>query len=134
MFEMLLSNLLLIGILVLMYLGSLALNTLFGTYYSISNLKENFSKEKMISGLTKGGIILVGALGITVLISLLPEILVAFGIAAEASLIEGISIAAIAGVMGSTILKYLSDALQKFYSILGFNLPKKNEENKEEVE
>lgn len=134
MFEMLLSNLLLIGILVLMYLGSLALNTLFGTYYSISNLKENFSKEKMISGLTKGGIILVGALGITVLISLLPEVLAAFGIAAETNLIEGISIAAIAGVMGSTILKYLSDALQKFYSILGFNLPKKNEENKEEVE
>ena len=121
MFSMLLSNLLLIGILVLMYLGSLALNTLFGTYHSISNLKENFSKDKLITGLIRGAIVLVGALGITVLISLLPEILVAFGIAAEVALIEGISTAAIAGVMGSTILRYLGDALKKFYTILGYN-------------
>ena len=126
MFSMLLSNLLLIGILVLMYLGSLALNTLFGTYHNISNLKENFSKDKLITGLIRGAIVLIGALGITVLISLLPEILVAFGIAAEAALIEGISTAAIAGVMGSTILHYLGDALKKFYTILGYN--------KEEVE
>lgn len=126
MFSMLLNNLLLICILVLMYLGSLALNTLFGTYHSISNLKENFSKERLISGLIRGGIVLLGALGITVLITLLPEILAVFGIAAEASLIEGISMAAIAGVMGSTILRYLGDALKKFYTILGYS--------KEEVE
>lgn len=126
MFEMLLGNLMLIGILVLMYLGSLALNTLLGTYHSISNLKETFAKEKLISGLIRGGIVLLGSLGITVLISLLPEILAAFGIAAEATLIEGISIAAIAGVMGSTILRYLGDALKKFYTILGYK-------NKEEV-
>ena len=121
MFEMLLSNLLLIGILVIMYLGSLALNTLLGTYHSISNLKEHFSKESLISGLIRGGIVLISALGITILISLLPEVLAIFGIAAETSLIEGISIAAIAGVMGSTILRYLGDALKKFYTILGYN-------------
>lgn len=126
MFEMLLSNVLLIGILVLMYLGSLALNTLLGTYHSISNLKETFSKERLISGLIRGAIVLVGALGVAVLISLLPQVLTAFGIAAEATIIEGLSIAAIAGVMGSTILRYLGDALKKFYTILGYN-------NKEEV-
>ena len=121
MFEMLLSNLLLIGILVIMYLGSLALNTLLGTYHSISNLKEHFSKERLVSGLIRGGIVLISALGVTILISLLPEVLAIFGIAAEATLIEGISIAAIAGVMGSTILRYLGDALKKFYTILGYN-------------
>lgn len=126
MFEMLLNNLMLIAILVLMYLGSLILNTLLGTYHSISNLKETFTKEKLISGLIRGGIVLLGSLGITVLISLLPEVLAIFGIAAEATLIEGISIAAIAGVMGSTILRYLGDAIKKFYTILGYN-------NKEEV-
>lgn len=126
MFEMLLSNLMLIAILVLMYLGSLALNTVLGTYHNISNLKETFTKEKLISGLIRGGIVLLGSLGITVLISLLPEVLAIFGIAAEATLIEGISIAAIAGVMGSTILRYLGDAIKKFYTILGYN-------NKEEV-
>ena len=121
MFNLLLSNIVLISILVFMYLGSLVLNTVLGTYHNISDLIESFSKEKLISGAIRGGIVLIGALGITVLISLLPEVLTAFGIAAEASLIEGLSTAAIAGVMGSTILRYLGDALKKFYTILGYN-------------
>ena len=121
MFDVLLGNVMLITILVIMYLGSLVLNTIFGAYHNISDLKESFSKEKLISGAIRGGIILIGALGITVLISLLPEILTAFGIAAEATLIEGLSSAAIASVMGSTILRYLGDALKKFYTILGYS-------------
>jgi len=121
MFNVLLGNIVLIAILVFMYLGSLVLNTVLGTYHNISNLKENFSKEKLIAGAIRGGIVLVGALGITVLISLLPEVLAAFGLAAETALIEGLSTAAIAGVMGSTILRYLGDALKKFYTILGYN-------------
>ena len=121
MFSMLLGNITLITILVLMYLGSLVLNTVLGTYHSVSNLKESFSKERLIQGAIKGGIVLIGALGLTVLISLLPEVLMAFGIAAETTLIEGLSSAAIAGVMGSTIVRYLCDALKKFYTILGYN-------------
>lgn len=121
MFNILLGNIVLIAVLVFMYLGSLVLNTVLGTYHNISNLKENFSKEKLIAGAIRGGIVLVGALGITVLISLLPEVLTAFGLAAETALIEGLSTAAIAGVMGSTILRYLGDALKKFYTILGYN-------------
>lgn len=121
MFNVLLGNIVLIAVLVFMYLGSLVLNTVLGTYHNISNLKENFSKEKLIAGAIRGGIVLVGALGITVLISLLPEVLAAFGLAAETALIEGLSTAAIAGVMGSTILRYLGDALKKFYTILGYN-------------
>lgn len=121
MFNVLLGNIVLIAVLVFMYLGSLVLNTVLGTYHNISNLKENFSKEKLIAGAIRGGIVLVGALGITVLISLLPEVLTAFGLAAETALIEGLSAAAIAGVMGSTILRYLGDALKKFYTILGYN-------------
>ena len=121
MFNVLLGNILLIAMLVFMYLGSLILNTVLGTYHNISNLKESFSKEKLIAGAIRGGIVLVGALGITILISLLPEVLTAFGLAAETTLIEGLSTAAIASVMGSTILRYLGDALKKFYTILGYN-------------
>ena len=69
MFNLLLSNIVLISILVFMYLGSLVLNTVLGTYHNVSNLKESFSKEKLISGAIRGGIVLIGALGITVLIS-----------------------------------------------------------------
>ena len=121
MFNLLLSNLALIGTLVFMYLGSLILNTVLGAYHNINDLKEGFSKEKLIQGAIKGGSILVGALGVTVLISLLPEILVVFGVPAETLLIEELSSVAIAGVMGSTIVRYLGDALKKFYTIIGYN-------------
>ena len=119
MFSLLIENVLLITILVLMYLGSLAANTVLGTYHSIANLKESFSKEKLISGLVRGGIVLGGALMITVIISLLPEVLAAFGITAEVALFEGISVIAMGGVLASTITRYLGDAVKKLFVILG---------------
>lgn len=119
MFETLLSNLLLILILVVMYLGSLGANTILGIYYNISGIKENFSKEKLLKGLVRGGIVLAGSLLIAGIISLLPEVLTAFGIATESALFESISVAAMAGVIGSTVVRYLSDAVKKLYAILG---------------
>ena len=117
MFETLLSNLLLVFILVVMYLASLAANTILGIYHNISEVKENFSKEKLISGLTRGGIVLLGALLIACIISLLPEVLAAFGIATETALFESISVAAMAGAMGSTIVRYLGAAVNKLYGL-----------------
>lgn len=132
MFSLLIENVLLITILVFMYLGSLVANTVLGTYHNIANLKESFSKEKLISGLIRGGIVLGGALMITVIISLLPEVLAAFGITAEAALFEGISVIAMGGVLASTIVRYLGDAVKKLYVILGNKTT--TPEIKEEVE
>lgn len=130
MFDLLIENLVLITILVFMYLGSLGANTLLGTYHSLANLKENFSKERFFSGLIRGGIVLGGALIITAIISLLPEVLAAFGITAEAALFEGISVIAMGGVLASTIVRYLGDATKKLYVILG----SKNVDVKDEAE
>lgn len=118
MFELLLKNIQLITILILAYLGSLGINTLLGVYYNLNTLKEGFSKEKLIAGLVRGGIVLVGGLAITVIISLLPEILTNFGISTSNELFENLSIVAMAGVLASTIARYLGDALKKFYAIL----------------
>ena len=90
--------------------------------------EEDFSKEKLLSGLARGGIVLLGSLLITFIISLLPEVLNGFGISTEAGLFESISIVAMGGVMATTIVRYLGDALKKLYLILGT----KNE-NKEEA-
>ena len=119
MFNVLLSNLSVIGILVCMYLGSFVINTFLGLYYNIGSIKETFSKEKLLSGLYKGGIILFGALFLTVIISLLPEVLSIFGLAAESAMIENISVAAMGGVLASAIVKYLSDAVKKLYTLMG---------------
>lgn len=117
---MILENLMLVGILVALYLGSLLLNTVLGTYNNVAQLKSEFSKEKMLAGLAKGGIVLVGALGISAMISVLPQVLEAFGVAADSVVAENISVAAIVGVMGSTIVRYVMDAVKKLYAILGY--------------
>lgn len=118
MLECLMKNLQLIGILILMYVGSLGANVLLGMYKNINTLKEAFSKEKLLTGLARGGIVLVGSLIITVIISLLPDVLKALGVETEANLLDGVSIVAIAGVMASMVVRYLKDAISKFYSIL----------------
>ena len=127
MMTCLLNNLELIGILILMYVGAAGANILLGMYNNISNLKERFSKEKLIAGLTRCGIVLVGSLLITVIISLLPDILKALGVQTDANLFDGISIVAIAGVLSSMIVRYLKDAVSKFYAIL-YGKPEEIEE------
>ena len=119
MFDVLISNIFLILILIVMYLCSLGVNTLLGIYHNLNNVKENFSKEKFFSGLIKGGIILIGALSITAIISLIPSVLTTLGITAEAALFESITVAGMGGVLISATAKYLMDAVKKLYSILG---------------
>ena len=118
MLTCLLNNLQLMGILIAMYVGAFGANTLLGIYSNLAQAKEQFSKEKLIQGLIRGAIVLIGSLLITVIISLLPDTLTALGISVEEGMLEGISMVAIAGVMVSTILRYLKDAMSKFYGIL----------------
>ena len=128
MFEVLTKNMQLIGILIVAYLGSLGINTLLGLYYNIHSIKEEFSISKLLEGLARGAIILVSGLAITAVISLLPVILESFGISADNALFENVSVIAMAGIIVSTIIKYLSDALKKFYAILGANKEEQIEE------
>lgn len=118
MFDILINNLQLITILIFAFLGSLGINTLLGIYYNINTLKEQFSREKLVIGLIRGGIILLSGLAITTIVSLLPEILTQFGISTETNLFENVSTIAMAGILTSTIVHYLTDALKKFYAIL----------------
>lgn len=118
MLNCLLNNLQLMGILIAMYVGAFGANTLLGIYSNLAQAKEQFSKEKLIQGLIKGVIVLIGSLAITIIISLLPDTLTTLGISVEDGMLEGISMVAIAGVMVTTILRYLKDAMSKFYAIL----------------
>ena len=89
---------------------------------NISNIKESFSKQKLFSGLIKGGITLAGALAIAAIISLLPDVLLAFGIQSESNILESISVAAMGGVIASAVVRYMSDAIKKLYEILGMRM------------
>lgn len=118
MFDILIPNLQLIGTLLIIYLGSLAVNTILGIYYNMDVAKEAFSWPKLRQGLIRGGIILLAGALVTIIISLLPQLLSSFGITATNDLFEGLSVGAIATVIVSSIVHYLSDALSKFYKIL----------------
>lgn len=118
MFNTLVDNLQLVGILMLMFAGSFLANLLLGIYSNIIYAKEQFSKEKLIQGLLRGAIAMIGCFFITAIVSLLPEMISALGVTVESNALEGISITAISGVIISTIFRYLKDALQKFYAIL----------------
>ena len=122
MFSTLLNNLALISILIIMYLASMLTNTVLGLYNNISNIKESFSKQKLFSGLIKGGVTLAGALAIAAIISLLPDVLLAFGVQSENNILESISIAAMGGVIASAVSRYMSDAVKKLYEILGMRM------------
>ena len=122
MFSTRLNNLALISILIIMYLASMLTNTVLGLYNNISNIKESFSKQKLFSGLIKGGVTLAGALAIAAIISLLPDVLLAFGIQSENNILESISIAAMGGVIASAVARYTSDAVKKLYEILGMRM------------
>ena len=127
MFSTLLNNLALISILVIMYLASMLTNTVLGLYNNISNIRESFSKEKLISGLVKGGITLIGALAIASIISLLPDVLLAFGIQSEDNILESISVAAMGGVIASAVVRYMGDAIKKLYEIIGARINNETE-------
>lgn len=118
MFVYLLNNIKLIGVLLAMYIVSFGVNVLFGIYYNTKSIKEQFSKEKLIEGLTKGAIVLIGGLLITTSISMLPSLVESLGITVEDGLFEGVSIAGVAGVLLTMTIRYLKDAITKFYAIL----------------
>ena len=118
MFETLVSNFKLIGILMAMYIGSFGANVILGIYSNIAVAKEEFSKEKLVQGLVRGLIVLLGCFAITCIISLLPDMVSALGVTIEDGALEGISITAMSGIIVSMIFRYLKDALQKFYTIL----------------
>ena len=118
MFSTLIENFKLIGILMVMYLGSFGVNVLLGLYSNIAEAKQSFSKEKFLQGLLRGLIVGIGCFVVTAIISLLPNLVSAIGISVEDGALEGISITAMSGVILSLIFRYIKDALTKFYTIL----------------
>lgn len=119
MWEVLFSNLALIGALLVMFLCALSANTLFGVYYNVATLKESFKLDKLLLGLLRGAVVLVGVVGLIVVISLAPFILESAGLSdLTEAIINAISVIAIVGVILTATITYLIQALEKFKKIL----------------
>lgn len=124
MFTTLIENLKMIIMLCIAFGTSYIINTILGLYYNIGALKENFCKEKLISGLYKALILLGTCLMITATISMLPEILKYFRL--ESTMVDDLSVMGMAATLLSATIHYIKDGLAKLYSIL-------NKENNIEI-
>lgn len=124
------ENFKLIGLMMILYLISYIINTLLGIYNNTNLLKEMFDRNKLIDGSIKAGIILIASTFFTFSISTLPILINELGIEISQEALDGISITSICIIMVTSILKYLKDALQKFYNIIIFN-DNKDSTNKE---
>lgn len=118
MFTLLMTNLQLFAALLLLFTGSYAANTLLGTFYNITLLKEMFERERFIQGLLRGGVLVIGLALVICIISLLPGILEVAGLTQLLSIVEDLTLLSVAGLIVSATVKYAKGAIQKLYRII----------------
>lgn len=118
MLESLISNLELIGILIVMLAGTTAANILFGLYDNIALKNEAFSRDKLLLGLKKFGVVALGSACLVIVFALLPGVLELWQVDVDPAVIEGISAVAIVVLYVMAIASSGADALGKLRDIL----------------
>ncbi len=118
MWESLLSNLELIGVLIAMLAGTNAANILFGMYGNIELKNEAFDWKKLLHGLKKFGAVAVGTACLVVVFALLPGVLELWKVDIDTEVIEGISAAVIVLIYVTAIASCGADAALKLKDIL----------------
>ena len=118
MFVLLLTNLQLFAGLLLIFLASFSANTLLGTFYNTTNLQEMFDRERFLTGVKRGGVVLAGLALLIVIVSLLPGILEIAGLTQIVPVASDLTVVSIAGIIASATIKYAKGAVQKLYKIV----------------
>lgn len=118
MWESLISNLELMGILVIMLAGTTIANILFGLYENIEIKNEAFNWGKLLHGLKKFGVLAVGSACLMTVFALLPGVLSLWQIEVDPQIIEGISAGVIVLVYVVAIAMQGADAVLKLKDIL----------------
>lgn len=118
MLDLLIKNFGLIFSLMLLFIASFVGNTALGTFYNTSMLKEMFNKERLLNGLLRGGMVVLGLALMVVIISLLPGVLEAAGLVELVKVASSLSLVSIAGIIVAATIKYAKGMVEKLYKIL----------------
>ena len=118
MFVLLLANLQLFVGLLLLFAASFTANTILGTFYNITNLQEMFDKERFLTGIKRGGIVIVGLVLLIIIASLLPGMLEIAGLTQIVPIVSDLTVISIAGIIATATVKYAKGAVQKLYKIV----------------
>lgn len=126
--ELLITNLVNIGLagglLALAYIS----NICFSLWYNIKGLRQAFDKTKFINGLLKL-LAVIGGLGcLAIVVTFLPIFINYIGIAIDQTLIDYFNIIAILGLFIGTIIKYSTEGFDTLKKILNATTDPKSED------
>ena len=118
MWELVLKNIELSLILVVILLGCITANILFGLYYNIGKKGQKFNSKKLIKGLLKALTVIGGTLCLVICFTLLPQVIEIWQLDIDAAIVEAVSVVLIFGIYIYAIVNYGKDALIKLKAIL----------------
>ena len=121
MLEQILLNLTMIGFACSMLILAILANSAFGLWYNIDTLGGSFDKSKLIKTGKKIIVFAIGLGSLTLAITLLPVFITYTGVEIEQIVIDTISILAVCGLFGATIVYYLIQSVNKLAKILKGN-------------
>lgn len=107
--------------------GIIVANILFGLYDNIGQRQEPFEWRRLVKGLLKGLVVIVGTLCLVVCCTLLPQIIEVWQLDIEPDLLEAISVILIFAIYIYAIVQYAKTALSKLRNILKVNEPAADE-------
>ena len=129
MMSLLTNNLILIAIACGFLSAAVAANALFGAFYNVKKLQENFQKEKIINTIKQLAVFVFGLSLISIIVTGFIPYLQFAGLPIDESQTEYISIAAILLIFAKSTISYTAQALEKVNKIVGGKTNGRNSEN-----
>lgn len=104
--------------------GIIVANILFGLYDNIGQKQQPFEWRRLVKGLLKGFVVIVGTMCLVVCFTLLPQIVEIWQLDIDTALLEAISVILIFVIYIYAIVQYAKSALSKLRDILKVEEPK----------
>lgn len=119
MLQIIFENIKIIGMLFGLFGLFFCSNTMFGLYLNTNIKKENFEWDRLLSGLKRGIILFIGIISLVLGVSTIGSVInMAEIIDIDPSIIDGISIVAIATIILYSTIDYAQQSISKFKEIM----------------
>lgn len=126
---LLLNNLILIAIACGFLSAAVAANALFGAFYNVKRLQEQFQKDKLLDTVKQLVVFVVGLSLLAVIVTGFIPYLQFAGLPIDDSQTEFISVAAILLIFAKSTVSYTRQAIEKVNKIVGGTKNAGNSEN-----
>ncbi|MGN0597770.1 MAG: hypothetical protein ACI4J1_10655 [Ruminiclostridium sp.] len=127
--NLLINNLVLIAIACGFLAAAIIANSLFGMFYNVKKLQEQFQKEKLLDTAKQLAVFVVGLSLIAVIVTGFIPFLQFAGLPLDDANLEYISIAAILLIFAKSTISYTAQAIEKVNKIVGGKTNGRNSEN-----